>query len=190
MIGEIKSETNAGLAQLADNPLKETVAGMANAAVDSIRLQWGWVVLLLGALLLIAAGLLKPGIRTDSITEAIKMLDPSVLKKLPFTRKKPPTEQSKTLPEPAFTASIQSEDVCEICTEGRKHLVSGNLEQSLSAFSKAIDRDPTNRSAYFHRGLVYQKLGQKRLARSDFQSAAELGHRTAQGMVASKKFFS
>jgi tetratricopeptide (TPR) repeat protein len=170
--------------------MKDSVAGMAKAAVDSVQLEWGWVVLLLGALLLIAAGLLKPGIRTDSITDAIKMLDPSVLKKLPFARKKPPKEQIKMAPEPAFTASIQSEDVCEICTEGRNHLISGNLEQSLAAFSKAIDRDPTNRSAYFHRGLVYQKLGQKRLARSDFQAAAELGHRTAQGMVASKKFSS
>jgi tetratricopeptide (TPR) repeat protein len=190
IVGEIKYQMNAGLTQLADNPMKDTVAEMANAAIDSIQLQWGWGVLLLGALLLIVAGMLKPGIRTDSITEAIKLLEPSVLKKLPFSRKKLKKEPKNTVPEPAFTAPIQSDDAREISAEGRKHLISGSLEQALAAFSKAIDNDPTNRSAYFHRGLVYQKLGQKRLARSDFQAAAELGHRTAQGIVASKKFFS
>ena len=192
ILGELESRANAQLARMADSSLRDTAAGMADAAVESIHLQWGWAVLLAGALLCIAAGLLKPELRTDSITEAIKRLDPSVLKKRPFARKKSSRKKApaETMPKPNFTAPIVGDDSRACSIEGRKYLVSKNFEQALAAFSKAIDLDPTNRSAYYHRGLVYRKLGQKRLAQSDFQVAAELGHRTAQGITAAQKFFS
>jgi hypothetical protein len=42
-------------ADLAGNPF----AGLAEAAMQSVQIQWGWAVLALGALLLLAAGLMK-----------------------------------------------------------------------------------------------------------------------------------
>jgi tetratricopeptide (TPR) repeat protein len=191
ILGTLESQVKAESAGVTDSALRDTVAGMADTAVRTIHLQWGWAILLAGALLLIAAGLLKPELRTDSITEAIKRLDPSVLKKLPFSRKQPSKKETRVEPSfpMDFTASIAGDDSRACCIEGRKYLISKNFEQALAAFSKAVDLDPTNRSAYYHRGLVYQKLGQKRLAQSDFQAAAEMGHRTARGLTVNKKFF-
>jgi tetratricopeptide (TPR) repeat protein len=190
-LAEVQPRFNAEWVDGSNTPLPDAAAAMVNGALEKIQFQWGWGILLAGALLLILAGLLRPQLRTDSITEAIKSLDPSVLKRLPFSRKRGPKKEIpvEAAPQPDFTAPIAGDDSRECGIEGRKYLLSNNFEQALAALSKAIDLDPTNRSAYYHRGLVYQKLGQKRLAQSDFQAAADLGHRTAQGLSASKKLF-
>lgn len=49
-----------------------------------------------------------------------------------------------------------------------------NPEAALPWFSKAIQADPEMVNAYFHRGLCYEKLGNKSAAKTDFENALKL----------------
>jgi hypothetical protein len=51
-LGEMKSSLNA---ELGDNPFK----GIADLAANSVQMQWGWALLIVGAALLIAAAASK-----------------------------------------------------------------------------------------------------------------------------------
>jgi len=42
-------------------------------------------------------------------------------------------------------------------------------------FSKAIEFDPANNLAYYNRGLVYDRVGDKIAAQRDFVRAKQLG---------------
>jgi hypothetical protein len=51
-ISEAKTKMNA---DLADNPFR----GIADLAMQSVQLQWGWAIMIIGAVLLIAAAAIK-----------------------------------------------------------------------------------------------------------------------------------
>ncbi|MDM8523161.1 tetratricopeptide repeat protein [Desulfococcaceae bacterium HSG8] len=57
---------------------------------------------------------------------------------------------------------------------------SGNLNEALSMLTNAIDLNPKFSLAYYHRGIVNKKMGNKKRAMDDLKIAAQLGHRKAQ----------
>ena len=59
-LSQLKQQMNT---ELADNPFK----GLAAVAVQSVQLQWGWAVLVVGAVLVLMAAAMKPApVRTGA----------------------------------------------------------------------------------------------------------------------------
>jgi Flp pilus assembly protein TadD len=54
---------------------------------------------------------------------------------------------------------------------------SGNYEDAVNAFSKGIEINPEDASAYYNRGLAYAKTGRQEQAIEDFKKALELNPR-------------
>lgn len=70
--------------------------------------------------------------------------------------------------------------------EGRNLFKTGNHEEALDAFTKAIELDPNNATAYFARAAAYQKTGDANKTLFDLKSSASLGHETARILLKKK----
>ncbi len=64
-------------------------------------------------------------------------------------------------------------DPMELFREGQFHLMRGELEESVAAFTKAIDAGAPGTIAYLSRGAAYMKLQKPDEAAADFTSAIE-----------------
>jgi len=69
---------------------------------------------------------------------------------------------------------------------GRVFYQSRKYRKAIEAFSKAIEKSPKNGSAYYIRGLAYNKLGSPKHTLEDLKSAAGLGHKKSQNYLKSK----
>ena len=57
-ISEVKEEMNKQMAELGDNPFRGLAEGLADAAMGTVQIEWGWVVLASGvALVMLCAGM-------------------------------------------------------------------------------------------------------------------------------------
>jgi tetratricopeptide (TPR) repeat protein len=59
-------------------------------------------------------------------------------------------------------------------------------QSAIEAYTSAIALDPSYAEAYYNRGLVYEKLGNRRRAIEDHETAAKLGYKPAQEILKSK----
>ncbi len=177
-------------AELADNPFK----GLAEAALQSFQLQWGWAILLIGSLMLIVAALMK---EDNIFALSQNKLNPLNLDKhfsdpKPFalTRKMPNTATDKiheAMPDNSLAVSEPEDSASSWNDKGRRYSLSSNYDQTINAYSKAIELNPGHSIAYFNREIAHKRLGNQKSARKDFKAAADLGHKTAQGIVKGKK---
>lgn len=69
-----------------------------------------------------------------------------------------------------------------LLTKGQAFLEMGEYEKAIAALSNAIEEDPTNKEAYFHRASAYFETGDFNLALKDYLSSEK-------GKTASKSFF-
>lgn len=60
-----------------------------------------------------------------------------------------------------------------ICTKGLCFFALEDYKSAVNEFSKAIKMDPTQPTAYLHRGKTYEKLNNKLAAKMDFEKAKE-----------------
>ena len=62
---------------------------------------------------------------------------------------------------------------------------SGSYQEAINSYTNAINLFP-NYKAYFNRGVVYKKLGNRKQTVSDLKAAARLGHKKSQKILSSK----
>ncbi len=72
--------------------------------------------------------------------------------------------------------NIKPDDGSDLYIKGSLQARLGNYEEALTYFNKAVEVDPKNAWAYYDRGLVKIKLGDKDGACSDLHKAGELGY--------------
>ncbi|MDY7036471.1 MAG: TMEM43 family protein, partial [Thermodesulfobacteriota bacterium] len=95
-------------------------------------------------------------------------------------------------PPPPVKGDLTKENVPGLAIEewiltGKKEFGAKNYKNALDAFSMAIESNPKLAVAYYNRGVVYDKIGNKESAISDLKVAASLGHKNAQHILESKK---
>jgi tetratricopeptide (TPR) repeat protein len=69
---------------------------------------------------------------------------------------------------------------------GQVYYQTRKYRKAIEAFSKAIEKSPKDGSAYYIRGVAYNKLGSPKHALEDLKTAAGLGHEKAQKYLKSK----
>jgi tetratricopeptide (TPR) repeat protein len=62
----------------------------------------------------------------------------------------------------------------------------GEYQQAITAFDDVIKIKPEHQLAYYNRGCVYIKLGERKQAIEDLKTAAKLGHNKSQEILKSK----
>lgn len=97
----------------------------------------------------------------------------------------PPPEPVRTPPPPAESAEpvMNAHDWLK---KGRESYRAGDIDNALSAFTKAIEIQPDYASAWYNRGVVGNKAGHAADAINDFKKAASLGHEKAQHLLSSQ----
>ena len=63
---------------------------------------------------------------------------------------------------------------------------SGNHEQAVKDFDKAIELNPKYAVAFINRGTSYEMLGNHEQSIKDIQTAARIGHQEAKNILKSK----
>lgn len=66
---------------------------------------------------------------------------------------------------------------------GKKLYRSGNYQESIEAFTRAIQSNPEYAIAYYDRGIVYYKIGSDELAKNDLKEALRLGYKKAEQLL-------
>ena len=69
--------------------------------------------------------------------------------------------------------------------KGKALYLSGSYQDAINAFTNALNLSP-GYTAYFNRGVVYNKLGNKKQAMNNIKAAARLGHKKSQKILESK----
>ena len=69
--------------------------------------------------------------------------------------------------------------------KGEVLYTSGSYQEAINSYTNAINLSP-NYKAYFNRGIVYNKLGNRKQTVSDLKAAARLGHKKSQKILSSK----
>lgn len=69
--------------------------------------------------------------------------------------------------------------------KGEVLYTSGSYQEAINSYTNAINLSP-NYKAYFNRGVVYNKLGNRKQTVSDLKAAARLGHKKSQKILSSK----
>lgn len=80
--------------------------------------------------------------------------------------------------------AIEGNNSAYIDTRGYLYYLQGNMKLALADFNSILDRQPNGMDApaetygeiYFHRGLVYRKLNEQKLAEQDFEAARQHGY--------------
>jgi len=70
--------------------------------------------------------------------------------------------------------------------QGYDHGASGQYEEAIAAYSKAIELDPRGPEAYYNRASAFGLSGDHQRAVEDFRKAAQLGHREARAYLRSE----
>jgi tetratricopeptide (TPR) repeat protein len=97
------------------------------------------------------------------------LLPGSEPKETPASPSVPPSSPS---PSPAGDrAAAGDENAADAIARGQSLARSGKTEEALAAFDRALDLDPYNAQAFYHRGLLYQTERQHPQAVADFTSA-------------------
>ena len=95
--------------------------------------------------------------------------------------------QERPIDHPSSPSQIYSNDKEEPwLKKGIESFKSGEHEQAAAAFTKAIELNSKHISAYFNRGCVHNKLGNREQAMNDLKVAASLGHIKSQEILKSK----
>ena len=87
--------------------------------------------------------------------------------------------------QPAYTAP-EGEHIDEahrLYNEGCTYSLSGNIDRAETAYTKAIELNPTLAEAYYNRGLDRALRGDKMAALQDLSKAGELGLYTAYSLI-------
>ena len=155
---EMSKQRAALNTELAGNPFKE----LAEAAMQSIQLQWGWAVMTIGAVLIIAAAAIKK----DDIQTAFQ----------------PSTNQSygmgpQVVAEP-YPARQRTKPMAQVdwAGRGKQHIKNNEYKEAVAAFSYAVKTDTNNRDIYYLRAVAYSKLADNIKSLEDIKTAARLGH--------------
>jgi tetratricopeptide (TPR) repeat protein len=69
--------------------------------------------------------------------------------------------------------------------KGEVLYTSGSYQEAINSYTNAINLSP-NYKAYFNRGVVHSKLGNRKQTVSDLKAAARLGHKKSQKILSSK----
>ena len=70
--------------------------------------------------------------------------------------------------------------------KGLKFTKSGSYQDAINAYNNSINLDPNYLLAYYHRGLVYYKLGNHEQTTNNLKIAAKLGHEKSQELLKSR----
>jgi tetratricopeptide (TPR) repeat protein len=110
----------------------------------------------------------------------------------PRSKYKSTTDQRKISIEGLMAEKIYSStsknislSVKEWLEKGKALYLSGSHQDAINAFTNALNLSP-GYTAYFNRGVVYNKLGNKKQAVNNIKAAARLGHKKSQKMLESK----
>ncbi len=57
---------------------------------------------------------------------------------------------------------------------GMDNHTAGNLPEALDDLNKSIEFNPDNAAAYYERGLVFERMGEKRKAKADYEQCTAL----------------
>lgn len=68
---------------------------------------------------------------------------------------------------------------------GNSLIRSGNYNDAIGAYCKAIELDPVNAAAYYSRGMAYEALGNDKKAVDDLKAASRLNLKEAQDFLRS-----
>ena len=74
----------------------------------------------------------------------------------------------------------------ELFEMGKKSYTAGNYNEAINRFSQAINVH-SNCKAFFNRGLLYYRIGDRDQALKDFKEAARLGHEKSQNILMSNR---
>lgn len=69
---------------------------------------------------------------------------------------------------------------------GKEYFESGDFENALFNYSKAIKIGANKKTAYYNRALTYKKLNENKSCLEDLKSAAALGHEKARSILEKK----
>ncbi len=142
---------------LAGNPFK----GLAEAMMQSVQVQWGVAVMIIGAALILAAAIIKND--TQIILQSSEKLSQET--------------GSEVIPEPIavqkITKPIASPDWKNI---GKQHLKKQEFKEAVAALSYALNGEPNNGTIYYARAVAYSKLADNHKSIEDIKTAARLGH--------------
>ncbi|NLA41822.1 MAG: tetratricopeptide repeat protein [Smithella sp.] len=79
----------------------------------------------------------------------------------------------------AYNKTIKELDAAEWFEKGYAAGTSGNYNEALASFNKAIELDPKDADAYNNRGIAYDNLGNHKQAIKDYNKAIELDPKNA-----------
>ena len=74
----------------------------------------------------------------------------------------------------------------ELFEMGKKSYIEGNYNEAINRFSQALGVH-SNCKAFFNRGLLYYRIGDRHQALKDFKEAARLGHEKSQNILMSNR---
>ena len=69
---------------------------------------------------------------------------------------------------------------------GKKYYAAGNHHEAINRFGQAIDVRSDSK-AFYNRGLLYYKIGDRNKAVKDLKVAATLGHEKSQNILTSNR---
>jgi len=85
------------------------------------------------------------------------------------------------------TSNNTSLTVKEWLEKGEVLYKSSSYQEAINSYNNAINLSP-NYKAYFNRGVVYNKLGNRKQAVSDLKAAASLGHKKSQKILTLQRY--
>lgn len=132
----------------------------SNNPAETKSIGIGWRAIIAAIALLVVAFLAYSSFQTRSATNTGKT--------------PPPTEVQATLSAPEATAQANPDSAQAQFELGNTYVQSGQFEQALQAYQKAIELDPNYQAAYANLGVVYYQLQQLELAALQYQKALEL----------------
>lgn len=136
--------------QLINNPFR----GLADVAIQSVQLQWGLAVMLIGAALVIAAAAIKD-------TEE-QIVEPATIPAASLKKQTVPPKKKNDWTE-----------------RGKQHIKNGEYKEAVAALSYAITATPNNGDIYYMRAVAYSKLSDKDNALVDIKKATQFGNTKA-----------
>lgn len=134
--------------------------GLEDIAVQSAQIEWGWAVMIVGAILLQITAMMREQIddeKEGSVTQHVT------------GAQKEPTEKAS-----------------DWVKRGIGFYQSGKYDEAILAFTSAIALSSNHVLAYYNRGVVYSKIGKREQAINDLKVAARLGHPKSQEILKSK----
>lgn len=88
----------------------------------------------------------------------------------------------KTIPKSPVHNTVALDRV----EKGKALFSAGKYQEAIDVLNSAIELKPNYAIAYYNRAMVYNKLGQNKMAENDLKEASYLGHKKAQELLNAK----